>query len=795
MSDKQLKVKPLLQNTNKPIKLKENTNHIYTWGFSKYAQTGIDNCQYSIEPTYLNFPLAQEIASIAAGENNTAFITKDNFTYIFGKNAFGELGDDSKRQSYIPKLLSIKCEMISLGGEHVIALTKENTLYSWGLNIFGQLGLGHTENVSTPTLVDRFGVLVEQDNGIFLKEIPRNISNEQIIEISAGAQHSMILTSKNILYSCGFAKNGSLGYFNSGNELEPTESMIFTKISTKPTSKKYSKISCGVNHSGCLLGSTDILIWGKSEFFDFDGIKRFNLYNAINSPGTDAMSVSETLNTDNSNNSTSFILTDLQIGENFIVLLSSNGELFSSGSNEFGQLGIGQTPRSRLFEKVKLTEKIKKISVGFNFVYALGFDGKVYAWGNNRYGQILDIERDVCPVPKEIPQLVNLNPIAFACGGYHVASLCNNEINKEELNTKEKIFNFKKIPLNRSFDPFLYKKESDVLKNVTELLQQQLSIEDEIKAKEKKIIEMSKKIEEKAKLKLEQAKKKKENKITLKSNINLEKVLEEEIKLEDLTFPEHAFLGCGAFGEVKKAYWRKCLVAVKFLKKALENQEDQVIPFIEEFNLLKNLRHPNILLYIGGCISGPEYFIVTEYCENGNLFELLHGPRPIVLNVKEKLHLALEIARGVNYLHSFNPPILHRDLKSLNILLNKNFQIKIADFGWARLRNIHMTRLRGTFQWMAPEVILKDNYTEKADVYSFGIILWEFWSVEPPYKDIVAKDVANNVKKDRTYRPKIPSDMPEEISELMQRCWDYDPAKRPTYLEIINYIEAYMDTI
>ena len=132
MSDKQLKVKPLLQNTNKPIKLKENTNHIYTWGFSKYAQTGIDNCQYSIEPTYLNFPLAQEIASIAAGENNTAFITKDNFTYIFGKNAFGELGDDSKRQSYIPKLLSIKCEMISLGGEHVIALTKENTLYCSG---------------------------------------------------------------------------------------------------------------------------------------------------------------------------------------------------------------------------------------------------------------------------------------------------------------------------------------------------------------------------------------------------------------------------------------------------------------------------------------------------------------------------------------------------------------------------------------------------------------------------------------------------------------------------------------
>ena len=73
---------------------------------------------------------------------------------------------------------------------------------------------------------------------------------------------------------------------------------------------------------------------------------------------------------------------------------------------------------------------------------------------------------------------------------------------------------------------------------------------------------------------------------------------------------------------------------------------------------------------------------------------------------------------------------------------------------------------------------------------TFGIILWEFWSIDPPYKDIVAKDVANNVKKDRNYRPKVPLDMPKEISDLMQKCWDYDPAKRPTYLEIINYIDT-----
>ena len=100
-----------------------------------------------------------------------------------------------------------------------------------------------------------------------------------------------------------------------------------------------------------------------------------------------------------------------------------------------------------------------------------------------------------------------------------------------------------------------------------------------------------------------------------------------------------------------------------------------------------------------------------------------------------------------------------------------------------------MTTMRGTFQWMAPEVILKENYTEKADVYSFGIILSELWSRDPSYKGIAAKNVANI---DKNYRPLIQKDIPLEIKELIKFCWDYEPQKRSSFLEIINYIENYL---
>lgn len=120
-------------------------------------------------------------------------------------------------------------------------------------------------------------------------------------------------------------------------------------------------------------------------------------------------------------------------------------------------------------------------------------------------------------------------------------------------------------------------------------------------------------------------------------------------------------------------------------------------------------------------------------------------------------------------------PILHRDLKSLNIVLDKAANAKLTDFGWTRLKAKKMTAKIGTYQWMAPEVIAGFKYTEKADVFSYGIILWELLTRQPPYYGIDGTEVSLKVVKE-DLRPEIKSDQqksaPPEFIDLMKRCWD-----------------------
>mmetsp|Transcript_4999 Transcript_4999/g.8783 ORF Transcript_4999/g.8783 Transcript_4999/m.8783 type:complete len:170 (+) Transcript_4999:737-1246(+) len=148
-------------------------------------------------------------------------------------------------------------------------------------------------------------------------------------------------------------------------------------------------------------------------------------------------------------------------------------------------------------------------------------------------------------------------------------------------------------------------------------------------------------------------------------------------------------------------------------------------------------------------------------------------------------------ARGMAYLHGGNPPVLHRDLKSANLLLDDSYTTKVADFGLSRLKaqERSMTENCGTVQWMAPEVLANHHYAEPADVYSFGIILWELLSRECPYDGMSPIQCALAVL-NRDARPEIPIWCPSPLADLIRACWEKDSSSRPTFAQIISALDA-----
>lgn len=197
-------------------------------------------------------------------------------------------------------------------------------------------------------------------------------------------------------------------------------------------------------------------------------------------------------------------------------------------------------------------------------------------------------------------------------------------------------------------------------------------------------------------------------------------------------------VGQGEFGDVYKAVWKLTPVAVKLFKL------DDISEFKSEIEIVKRMRHPNIVQYLGMCHSSP--MMVMEFMPLGSLRNVLHDTRHN-LNLKLCIEMGLDIARGMYFLHTHDPPILHRDLKAANCLVDSNYSVKLCDFGLARLKecSIKDSRLIGTPQYMAPEVIKDQIYSIKSDVYSFGILLWEIITRRKAFEGMQTMALAFNV--------------------------------------------------
>ncbi|TVU26767.1 hypothetical protein EJB05_29328 [Eragrostis curvula] len=208
--------------------------------------------------------------------------------------------------------------------------------------------------------------------------------------------------------------------------------------------------------------------------------------------------------------------------------------------------------------------------------------------------------------------------------------------------------------------------------------------------------------------------------------------------------------------------------------------------FKQEICILREVDHPNIVRFIGSCTKPPQCYIVTECMSRGSLFDFLHNKHNI-LQLPAVLKFALDICRGMSYLHQKD--IIHRDLKSANLLIDKDYVVKVADFGLARLQDQGgaMTAETGTYRWMAPEVLTHQPYDNKADVYSFGLVLWELMTSKIPYTDMNPVQAAMGVAKG--LRPQIPENAHPRMRNLMERCWEAIPSDRPSFSDIIAELE------
>ncbi|XP_059686544.1 mitogen-activated protein kinase kinase kinase 7 isoform X7 [Gavia stellata] len=263
--------------------------------------------------------------------------------------------------------------------------------------------------------------------------------------------------------------------------------------------------------------------------------------------------------------------------------------------------------------------------------------------------------------------------------------------------------------------------------------------------------------------------------------LNFEEIDYKEIEVEEV-------VGRGAFGVVCKAKWRAKDVAIKQIESESERKA-----FIVELRQLSRVNHPNIVKLYGACLN--PVCLVMEYAEGGSLYNVLHGAEPLPhYTAAHAMSWCLQCSQGVAYLHSMKPKaLIHRDLKPPNLLLVAGGTVlKICDFGTACDIQTHMTNNKGSAAWMAPEVFEGSNYSEKCDVFSWGIILWEVITRRKPFDEIGGPAFRIMWAVHNGTRPPLIKNLPKPIESLMTRCWSKDPSQRPSMEEIVKIMTHLM---
>ncbi|EFO83812.1 CRE-DLK-1 protein [Caenorhabditis remanei] len=259
----------------------------------------------------------------------------------------------------------------------------------------------------------------------------------------------------------------------------------------------------------------------------------------------------------------------------------------------------------------------------------------------------------------------------------------------------------------------------------------------------------------------------------------IKKSEDEEWEIPFDAISELEWLGSGSQGAVFRGQYENRTVAVKKVNQLKET----------EIKHLRHLRHQNIIEFLGVCSKSPCYCIVMEYCSKGQLCTVLKTKNTITRELFSQW--VKEIADGMHYLHQNK--VIHRDLKSPNILISAEDSIKICDFGTSHLQKKNdstMMSFCGTVSWMAPEMIKKEPCNEKVDVYSFGVVLWEMLTRETPYANIAQMAIIFGVGTNILSLP-MPEEAPRGLVLLIKQCLSQKGRNRPSFSHIRQHWEIF----
>mmetsp|Transcript_23759 Transcript_23759/g.68400 ORF Transcript_23759/g.68400 Transcript_23759/m.68400 type:complete len:293 (+) Transcript_23759:62-940(+) len=254
-------------------------------------------------------------------------------------------------------------------------------------------------------------------------------------------------------------------------------------------------------------------------------------------------------------------------------------------------------------------------------------------------------------------------------------------------------------------------------------------------------------------------------------------------------------IGDGQTSAVFRGTYQGVEVAIKEMHEISAMNPKDRLNLEREIDILRRVSHDHLVGFIGVMEHRGRIRIVTDFCRGGDAFDLLHNSG-VALAWEQKTRMAKHVASAMEYLHSLDPPIIHRDLKSLNLLLSAPVRnstdmpfVKVADFGLARMIDdfTKMTQNTGTHHWMAPELLGMEPYGCKVDVYSFSMVLYELICQRMPFEEVKPQLVCLVVA--RGQRPdlaKVPPEAPEYLKETMMQSWAAEPDERPSFSEIVT---------